>query len=272
MLNYPQIDPVAFSLGPIAVHWYGLSYLAAFALAWWLAEKRRARLGLSGEQLSDLVFYSAIGVVLGGRLGSALFYHWDRVMQDPLWLLRVWEGGMAFHGGLLGVVVALLIFARRHQLKLLAVGDFVAPLVPIGLALGRLGNFANGELWGRVTQVPWGMVFPGAGPDPRHPSQLYQFALEGLLLFIILWFFSRRPRPTGSVAGLFLLGYGSLRFIAEFAREPDAHLGLLLGQLSMGQWLSLPMLLVGGALMLWAYRTPPQPSASASVKSKAKKV
>jgi phosphatidylglycerol:prolipoprotein diacylglycerol transferase len=204
--------------------------------------------------VSDLIFYAAVGVILGGRLGYALFYHFDRVLADPLWLLRVWEGGMAFHGGFLGVAVALLFFARKHRLSWLQLGDFVAPLTPLGLGLGRLGNFINGELWGRVSDVPWAMVFPGGGSDPRHPSQLYQFALEGALLFLVLWLFSRKPRPMGSVTGLFLIGYGSLRFLVEFTREPDAHLGLLLGGLSMGQLLSLPMVAVGVALMVWAYR------------------
>jgi len=255
LLNYPNIDPVAFSLGPIQVHWYGLTYLVGIGLAWWLARQRADRLGLSKDQISDLTFYAAVGVILGGRFGYALFYHFDRVLADPLWLLRVWEGGMAFHGGFLGVVVALLLFARKHRLPLLKLGDFVAPLTPIGLGLGRLGNFINGELWGRVSDVPWAMVFPNGGPDPRHPSQLYQFALEGMLLFLVLWLFSRQPRPVGSVTGLFLVGYGSLRFLAEFTREPDAHLGLLLGGLSMGQLLSLPMVAVGIALMVWAYRS-----------------
>lgn len=255
MLSYPTIDPVAFSLGPIQVHWYGLSYLVGIGLAWWLARRRADRLGLSKEQVGDLTFYAAVGVILGGRLGYALFYHFDRVLADPLWLLRLWEGGMAFHGGFLGVVVALLLFARKHRLPWLQLADFVAPLTPIGLALGRLGNFINGELWGRVSDQPWALVFPQAGPDPRHPSQLYQFALEGVLLFLLLWLFSRHPRPTGSVAGLFLVGYGSLRFLVEFTREPDAHLGLLLGGLSMGQLLSLPMLAAGLGLLVWSYRS-----------------
>jgi phosphatidylglycerol:prolipoprotein diacylglycerol transferase len=254
LLNYPEIDPVAFSLGPIQVHWYGLTYLVGIGMAWWLARQRAERLGLTKDQVSDLIFYAAVGVILGGRLGYALFYHFDRVLADPLWLLRVWEGGMAFHGGFLGVAVALLFFARKHRLSWLQLGDFVAPLTPLGLGLGRLGNFINGELWGRVSDVPWAMVFPDGGPDPRHPSQLYQFALEGALLFLVLWLFSRKPRPMGSVTGLFLIGYGSLRFLVEFTREPDAHLGLLLGGLSMGQLLSLPMVAVGVALMVWAYR------------------
>lgn len=254
MLIYPEIDPVAISLGPLQVHWYGLTYLVGFLAAWWLARQRADRLGLTKEQVGDLLFYSAIGVILGGRLGYALFYHFDRVLADPLWLFRVWEGGMAFHGGFLGVVLAVWLFARKHKIHWLQLGDFIAPFTPIGLGLGRLGNFINGELWGRASNVPWAMVFPGAGPDPRHPSQLYQFALEGVVLFALLWWFSRHPRPVGSVSGLFLMGYGVLRFMVEFTREPDAHLGLLLSGLSMGQLLSLPMILAGALLMHLAYR------------------
>lgn len=254
MLIYPNIDPVAISLGPLQVHWYGLTYLVGFLAAWWLARRRADRIGLTKDQIGDLLFYSAVGVILGGRLGYALFYHFDRVLADPLWLFKVWEGGMAFHGGFLGVVVAVWLFARKHQINWIHLGDFIAPFTPIGLGLGRIGNFINGELWGRVTDVSWGMVFPGAGADPRHPSQLYQFALEGVVLFALLWWFSRQPRPAGSVSGLFLIGYGTLRFLVEFTREPDAHLGLLSAGLSMGQLLSLPMILVGAAFMFFAYR------------------
>lgn len=255
MLIYPEIDPVAISLGPLQVHWYGLTYLVGFLAAWWLARRRADRIGLTKDQVGDLLFYSAVGVILGGRLGYALFYHFDRVLADPLWLFKVWEGGMAFHGGFLGVVVAVWLFARKHQINWIQLGDFIAPFTPIGLGLGRIGNFINGELWGRVTDVSWGMVFPGAGADPRHPSQLYQFALEGVVLFALLWWFSRQPRPAGSVSGLFLIGYGTLRFLVEFTREPDAHLGLLSAGLSMGQLLSLPMILVGAAFMFFAYRS-----------------
>ena len=254
MLIYPNIDPVAISLGPLQVHWYGLTYLVGFLAAWWLARSRADRIGLTKDQIGDLLFYSAVGVILGGRLGYALFYHFDRVLADPLWLFKVWEGGMAFHGGFLGVVVAVWLFARKHQINWIHLGDFIAPFTPIGLGLGRIGNFINGELWGRVTDVSWGMVFPVAGADPRHPSQLYQFALEGVVLFALLWWFSRQPRPAGSVSGLFLIGYGTLRFLVEFTREPDAHLGLLSAGLSMGQLLSLPMILVGAAFMFFAYR------------------
>lgn len=255
MLIYPEIDPVAISLGPLQVHWYGLTYLVGFLAAWWLARRRADRIGLTKDQVGDLLFYSAVGVILGGRLGYALFYHFDRVLADPLWLFKVWEGGMAFHGGFLGVVVAVWLFARKHQINWIQLGDFIAPFTPIGLGLGRIGNFINGELWGRVTDVSWGMVFPGAGADPRHPSQLYQFALEGVVLFALLWWFSRQPRPAGSISGLFLIGYGTLRFLVEFTREPDAHLGLLSAGLSMGQLLSLPMILVGAAFMFFAYRS-----------------
>ncbi|ODC02406.1 prolipoprotein diacylglyceryl transferase [Terasakiispira papahanaumokuakeensis] len=251
MLQYPHIDPVAVSLGPLQVHWYGLMYLFGFTGAWWLARKRASRLGLTHEQVGDLVFYGALGVILGGRIGYAIFYHFDRVLAEPLWLFKVWEGGMSFHGGLIGVVLAMLLYARRHQLTLLALGDFIAPMVPIGLGLGRLGNFINGELWGRPTDLWVGMVFPGAGPLPRHPSQLYEFALEGVVLFTVLWLYSSKPRAQGRVAGLFLLGYGVFRTLVEFAREPDAQLGFIaMNWLTMGQLLSIPMMVIGIWLLL----------------------
>lgn len=257
MLTHPDIDPVAIELGPLEIHWYGLMYLVGFALAWWLARWRARRYGLdwSHEQIDDLVFWGAIGVIAGGRLGYIVFYQFESWLGDPLMLVRVWEGGMSFHGGMIGVILALLWFARRHGKPLLAVADFVAPLTPLGLGAGRLGNFINGELWGRVSDAPWAMVFPGAGPQPRHPSQLYEFALEGIALFVLLWWFSARPRPAGTVSGLFLVGYGAFRFIVEFAREPDRHLGAVaFDWLTMGQLLSLPMVLGGAALMIWAYR------------------
>ncbi|KAF7599537.1 MAG: prolipoprotein diacylglyceryl transferase [Candidatus Dactylopiibacterium carminicum] len=288
-LLHPQFDPVFFSLGPLHVRWYGLMYVLAFALFVLLGRWRirnRPDLGWSRNELDDLLFYGMLGVILGGRLGYVLFYKAGFYLTHPLDILKVWEGGMAFHGGLLGVLFALWFFARKTRRHFLQVGDFVAPLVPTGLAAGRMGNFINGELWGRVTSpdAPWAMLFPQAwhadaalvkaqpalGASlvqyvdpvsqqvltglPRHASQLYQFALEGLTLFTILWLFSRKPRPMGAVSGLFLIGYGSFRFIAEFAREPDDFLGLLAGQLSMGQWLSLPMVLAGVAMMIWAYR------------------
>jgi phosphatidylglycerol:prolipoprotein diacylglycerol transferase len=253
LLRYPTIDPVAVQVGPLAIHWYGLTYLAAFAFAWWLAtlRARRPDLVVQRAQVDDLIFYAAMGVVLGGRLGYVLFYGLDRWLVDPLWLFRVWEGGMAFHGGLLGVLVAVWLFARKYQLHYADVLDFVAPLVPLGLAFGRLGNFIGQELWGRAATVPWAMVFPA---DPlqlaRHPSQLYQAALEGLLLFLLLLWYSRRPRPRLAVGGLFLIGYGVLRFTAEFFREPDAHIGFIaMGWMTQGQLLCLPMVLCG--LWLW---------------------
>ncbi len=257
MLTYPQIDPVAVALGPLKIHWYGLMYLAGFAGAWWLANRRAARpdSGWSGEQISDLIFYGALGVVLGGRAGYVLFYNFDQFLQDPVWLLRVWEGGMSFHGGLIGVSLAMLWFARKTGKGFFAIADFTAPLVPIGLGLGRIGNFIGGELWGRPTDLPWAMVFPRVDGLARHPSQLYQFALEGVALFAILWWFSARPRPDGSVAGLFLVCYGAFRILVEFARQPDAHLGYIaFNWLTMGQVLSLPMILVGFLLMGWGYR------------------
>ena len=260
MLVHPGFDPVAFSLGPLAVRWYGLMYLLGFAAGWWLGRQRARRPG-SGwtvEQVNDLLFYVALGVILGGRIGYLLFYAREALLSDPLLLLRVWEGGMSFHGGLLGVAVALVIFARRYGFRLFQVSDFAAPLVTPGLFFGRLGNFINGELWGRPTDLPWGMVFPGAGPLPRHPSQLYEAALEGALLFVVLWVYSARPRPTMAVTGLFLVGYGLLRFVVELVREPDLHLGFVaFGWLSMGQLLSAPMVLLGVGLMYAAYRRRP---------------
>jgi phosphatidylglycerol:prolipoprotein diacylglycerol transferase len=259
MLIHPGFDPIAVSIGPLAVRWYGLMYLLGFAAGWWLGRlrARRAGSGWTEEQVSDLLFYVALGVVLGGRVGYVLFYTQQALLDDPLLLLRVWEGGMSFHGGLLGVTVAVWLFARRHHFGLFKVTDFVAPLVTPGLFFGRIGNFINGELWGRPTDVPWGMVFsnPGAGSLPRHPSQLYEAALEGLLLFLVLWSYSSRPRPTMAVTGLFLVGYGSLRILVEFTRQPDDHLGFVaLDWLSMGQLLSLPMVVLGATLMIAAYR------------------
>ena len=258
MIDYPVIDPVAVSLGPLQIHWYGLTYLAGLFFAWWLGVRRAGRVdtAVARDQVDDLIFYSAIGIVVGGRLGYALFYGLDRWASDPLWVFRVWEGGMAFHGGLLGVIAALWFFSRRKGVTFAGVADFVAPLAPLGLALGRLGHFIGQELWGRPTDVPWGMVFPRDPLAlPRHPSQLYQFALEGCLLFIAVWLFSRRPRPDWSVAGLFLMGYGTLRFAAEFFREPDAHIGFqAFGWMTRGQILCVPMFLLGVWLFSHAYR------------------
>ncbi|WOJ97556.1 prolipoprotein diacylglyceryl transferase [Congregibacter brevis] len=258
MLTYPEIDPVAVSLGPLQIHWYGLTYLAGLAFAWGLAVRRskRADSPLVREQVDDLLFYAALGVVLGGRMGYAIFYGGERLAQDPTWLLRVWEGGMSFHGGMLGVIVATFWYARRQKISFGPLLDFVAPLAPLGLALGRLGNFIGQELWGRAADVPWAMVFP---KDPlqlaRHPSQLYQFALEGMLLFFILFWFSSRPRPTWAVSGVFALGYGLLRFTAEFFREPDAHLGIqAFGWMTRGQMLCVPMILLGLYMLWFAYQ------------------
>ena len=247
MLIHPNFDPVVFSLGPLAVRWYGLMYLLAFASFWWLGT-RRIKAGLAPvtrEQLDDLLFGGIIGVILGGRLGYVLFYKPGYYFSHPLEIFAIWQGGMSFHGGFLGVLAAMAFVAWRQRVNWWDLMDYVAPLVPIGLAAGRLGNFINGELWGRATDLPWGMVFRGAGALPRHPSQLYQFALEGLALFALLWWFSAKPRPRGQVSALFLIGYGAFRSICEFTREPDAFLGFLALGFTMGQWLSLPMVAAG---------------------------
>lgn len=256
MLVYPNFDPVAFRIGPLAVRWYGLMYLVGFILFIVLG-RRRARKAAGGwraADIDDMLFYGVFGVILGGRLGYVLFYKPGYYFAHPLEIFEVWHGGMSFHGGLLGVLIALWFFARGRRRHWLEVTDFVAPLIPLGLAAGRLGNFINGELVGRPTDVPWAMVFPQVDNLPRHPSQLYEFGLEGVLLFIIVWAFASKPRPTGAVSGLFLLGYGTFRFIAEFARAPDSFLGFLALGLTMGQWLSLPMVLIGIGLLVRAYR------------------
>ncbi len=258
MLVHPEFDPVAIRLGPLAIHWYGLMYLLAFILVIVLGRlymRRRPELGWAPRDLEDALFYGVLGTILGGRLGYVLFYKPAYYAANPTEILAVWEGGMSFHGGFLGVCLALWFFARKRGWRWLGVTDFIAPLVPLGLAAGRLGNFINGELWGRATDLPWGMVFPQAGDGlPRHPSQLYQFALEGLALFVLVWLYARRPRPMGAVSAVFLIGYGALRFIAEFTREPDAFLGVLALGLTMGQWLSLPMILAGAGLLAWAHK------------------
>ncbi len=259
MLIYPSINPIAFHLGPLTVYWYGLMYLFAFLTCWGILSYRirfaKFPAVLTTEQLSDLLFYAALGVVIGGRLGYMLFYAFADLISNPLLLFEVWKGGMSFHGGLIGVILALWFFSRKTQKSLIDITDFVAPVVPIGLAFGRLGNFINGELWGRETDVPWAMVFPSGGLVPRHPSQLYEFFLEGVLLFVILWFFSRKPRPPWAVSGLFLLGYGLFRFLVEFFRQPDVQLGFIaFGWLTQGQLLSLPMIFLGLFLLIYAYR------------------
>jgi phosphatidylglycerol---prolipoprotein diacylglyceryl transferase len=256
LLIHPNIDPIAFSIGPLAVRWYGLMYLAGFAIGWWLGTRRIAKgqAPITRAQLDDLLFLVVLGVIFGGRLGYVLFYKPAYYAAHPLEILAIWQGGMSFHGGLLGVMLAMVVAARRHKVDWLRLMDFIAPLIPPGIAAGRLGNFINAELPGRVTDVPWGMVFPGAGDAPRHPSQLYQFALEGLTLFALLWWFSSKPRPRGQVSAMFLLGYGVLRFVAEFAREPDSFIGYLALGLTMGQWLCLAMIAAGAALLLWSRR------------------
>jgi phosphatidylglycerol:prolipoprotein diacylglycerol transferase len=273
--TFPQIDPIIFSIGPLSLRWYGLMYLVGFAAAFWLASVRLSRTNWTKEQLSDLLFWGFLGVILGGRIGYVLFYQFELFLSDPLYLFKIWTGGMSFHGGLLGVITALWWFSRKAKCTFLQVGDFIAPLVPIGLGAGRIGNFINAELWGRTTDVSWGVIFPGAGPLPRHPSQLYEFALEGVVLFLMLWLYSRKPRPIGAVSGLFLLGYGSFRFFVEFFREPDQHIGLYEGAFSLGisqgQILSTPMIIGGIALMVWAVRRNKMADTGAAKTSKAAK-
>jgi phosphatidylglycerol:prolipoprotein diacylglycerol transferase len=272
MLTYPEIDPVAIAVGPLAIHWYGLMYLLGFLAAWLLGRwraTRRPHYGWSGEMMDDILFYYVVGVVVGGRLGYMLFYGFDQILADPLALFRVWEGGMSFHGGLIGVLIAMWVFARKRGMHFFQVADFSAPLVPPGLMAGRLGNFINGELWGHPTDLPWGMRLPcadfpqycvGLAADaewslPLHPSQLYELALEGIALFLILWVFSSRPRPMMAVSGLFLVCYSVFRFSVELVRLPDAHIGYLaFDWLTMGQLLSLPMLVFGLLLLALAYR------------------
>ena len=255
MFELPTIDPVAFAVGPVRVHWYGLMYLLAF-IAFYSLGRLRARdprYGFPTTQLDDLLFYGIIGVIVGGRIGYMLFYNFSVLMAEPLSLFFIWQGGMSFHGGLVGVLVTVWIFARTRELSFLRIMDFSAPLVPIGLGLGRIGNFINGELWGRITDLPWAVVFQADGSEPRHPSQLYECLLEGVLLFIVLWFYSKKPRPLGRVAAYFALGYGAFRFLVEFSREPDAHLGFIaLGWMTMGQLLSLIMVAVGIGLIIYS--------------------
>jgi phosphatidylglycerol---prolipoprotein diacylglyceryl transferase len=259
MLIHPEFDPIALQLGPVAVRWYGLMYLAAFASVLVLGRARIRRqpwLNVSARDLDDMLFLGVLGVVLGGRLGYVLFYKPLDYLYDPIRIFFVWEGGMSFHGGFLGVIAAMWWFARSRGKRWLEITDFIAPLVPLGLGAGRIGNFINGELWGRASDLPWAMVFPQVDGVPRHPSQVYQFLLEGIVLFALLWLFSRRWRPTGAVSAVFLIGYGILRFVVEFTREPDSFLGLLAFGLSMGQWLSIPMVLAGIGLLVWANRQP----------------
>ncbi len=269
MLSYPNIDPLILSIGPVRLHWYGFMYLAGFAISWLLMRRRADRIGLgqTPERMDDLIFYGALGVILGGRIGYVLFYGFSRFLSDPLYLFRIWDGGMSFHGGLIGVLIAMWLFGRRIERSFFELTDFIAPMVPVGLLAGRIGNFINGELWGKPSELPWAMQVPCARfPDvcsgsytgsslPLHPSQLYEAGLEGVLLFLILWIYSRRPRPLMAVSGMFLSCYALFRFAVEFVRMPDAHIGYLaFGWFTMGQLLSLPMLLAGVALVVMAYR------------------
>ncbi|NMP14864.1 prolipoprotein diacylglyceryl transferase [Thalassotalea sp. Y01] len=253
-IQFPQIDPIIFSVGPVALRWYGLMYLIGFIFAMVYANKAADKSNgvWSRDQVSDLLFYGFLGVIVGGRVGYVLFYNFDYFLSDPLYLFKIWTGGMSFHGGLLGVLTAILLFARKEKKSFLQVGDFVAPLVPFGLGAGRVGNFINAELWGRETDVSWAMVFPS---DPlglaRHPSQLYEFFLEGVVLFFMVYFVNKHTKATGVAGGTFLAGYGAFRFIVEFFREPDAHLGFIFSFISMGQILSLPMVIGGLALIIW---------------------
>jgi phosphatidylglycerol:prolipoprotein diacylglycerol transferase len=256
MLVFPQPDPVAFHLGPLQVHWYGLMYLLGFMGAWILARWRvnHYHLAWTKIEISDLIFFAALGAVIGGRIGYMLFYDISGLMAEPLLLFQLWKGGMSFHGGLVGVGLALFLFARKTGKTFLHVTDFMAPLAPFGLGAGRAGNFINGELWGRASDVPWAMVFPQAGPEGRHPSQLYELGLEGIILFIAVWVYARKPRPAGCVSAIFLIAYALCRLLAECFREPDVQLGFLaFDWLTMGQLLSLPML-VGGIILWWIKR------------------
>lgn len=272
MLIYPQIDPVLLQIGPLKVHWYGFMYLVGFLAGWWLGilRSKRPNAILNAEQVSDLLFYVAFGVILGGRIGYVLFYDFNQYLHDPARIFMVWQGGMSFHGGFLGVLVGVWLFSLKSKRRFFELTDFIAPLVPPGIIAGRLGNFINGELWGRVTDVPWGMVFPHVDNFARHPSQLYQAAGEGVMLFIILWLYSQKTRPTMAVSAVFLLGYGSLRFIAEFFRTPDAQLGFIaFNWMTMGQVLCVPMLIFGYIFLRLAYirNQYPAPQAVDEVKS-----
>ncbi|MBI4742989.1 MAG: prolipoprotein diacylglyceryl transferase [Betaproteobacteria bacterium] len=265
MLLHPQFDPVAFSFGPLAVRWYGLMYLAAFLQFWWLgryrirAHPQLSEAGWTVPQLDDLLFYGMLGVIVGGRLGQVLFYEPGHYLAHPLEILAVWKGGMSFHGGFLGVLVAMWLYARKTGRTWFEIMDFVAPLVPLGLAAGRIGNFINGELWGRVADpsLPWAMVFPQVDNLPRHPSQLYQAGMEGVALFALLWLYSAKARPRGAVSGGFLAGYGVFRFVAEYFRNPDDGIFGVSQTVSMGQWLSLPMIAAGIVMVVVAYRKEP---------------
>ncbi len=257
MWQYPQLDPVAISLGPLSIHWYAVSYLVGIGLTWWTVRYRIRRDGLTwtADELADMVYYTVLGMIVGGRLGYFLFYHADSFVSDPLSILRLWEGGMSFHGGMLGVIGGMFFYGWRRNRRMFELTDLIAPSVPLGLGCGRIGNFINTELPGRVTDVPWALVFPNETLG-RHPSSLYQAFLEGVVLFAFLWFFARRPRPLMATSGMFLIGYGVLRTFSEFFREPDFHLGFVMfGWVTNGQLLSLPMVLLGAGILAYAYRS-----------------
>lgn len=253
-----DIDPIFLALGPVQIHWYGLMYLIGFSLAYWLGmvKAKRPDSGWTKDQVSDLIFYGAVGLVLGARFGYVLFYNFGSFLDDPLMLIKVWQGGMSFHGGVLGVITALILFSRKYKKNFFDVTDFLVPLAPLGIFAGRMGNFINGELWGKVSDLPWAIVFPHGGALPRHPSMLYEGILEGLVLFAILWWYTTSAkRPRMAASGLFLIGYGIARFTVEFVRLPDAHIGYLAwGWLTMGQVLTTPMILAGAIIMAIAYQ------------------
>ena len=258
MLNFPQIDPVALSLGPIKIHWYGLMYLIGFAAVWFLGQKRAAKpwSPIKPEAIEDLVTYGAMGVILGGRIGYILFYNFSEFLASPIILIKIWQGGMSFHGGMLGVFIAMWLFSKKQQCTLLQLTDIIAPMAPIGLGAGRIGNFINSELWGRPTDVPWAMVFPNGGLLARHPSQLYEAFLEGFVLFAILWIYSSKQRPTMAATGMALFFYGCFRFLVEFFRMPDAQLGFMaLDWVTMGQILSTPMIVIGAGMFYFAHKS-----------------
>lgn len=256
MWHYPQFDPVAISLGPVSIHWYALSYLVGISLAWWSLgiRNRRQKLGWSDEAISDAIFYGVLGVILGGRIGYMLFYGYASLAENPLVIFQLWKGGMSFHGGMIGVSIALFVYGRKYRRTFFEVTDFIAPCIPLGLGCGRIGNFINGELPGRITDVPWAAIYPGEVLG-RHPSSLYQATLEGPVLFAILWIFASRSRPTMAISGLFLISYGALRVVSEFFRQPDDHMGFVaFDWLTQGQLLSLPMILFGMTFLFISYR------------------